>query len=186
MSLDALVEQMERALASNFYLLALTTALSVPDIAAAIDSDNGRATRAKYEKWYNNWVLPRFSINVKKMLEKRGHKYLGDIENPFNGNECYYYRCAMLHQARSTHDKSSFSRVMFIEPNTTTNVIHYGKMNDALTIDLPSFCLEVAQGYRSWVSSAKGTVNYERNIANTMKRYSNGLSPYIVGVPIIS
>ncbi|MFN3662842.1 hypothetical protein [Yoonia sp.] len=186
MSLDILTNQLEGALESEFYFLALATALSVPDFAAAIDSDNGKATGAKYKTWYDKWVRPRFSINVNQIFETRGITQTIELENPFDGAECYYYRCAMLHQARSTHDKSAFSRVMFIEPKSTSSIVHYGILNDALTIDLPSFCLEVVQGYRDWVTFARVTENYERNIANTMQRYSNGLKPYIGGVPVIS
>lgn len=186
MSLTVLIDQLEESLDSQFYFLALATALSVPDIAAAVNSDDGKATGGKYKIWYDKWVLPRLSINVNEMLQARGHNKPIEIENPFSGEECYYYRCSMLHQARSTHDKSAFSRVLFIEPKSTSNVFHYGILNDALTIDLPSFCLEVVQGYRDWVDFAQGTENYERNIANTMQRYDNGLPPYISGVPVIS
>jgi len=186
MSLNVLIDQLEKSLDSKFYFLALATALSVPDIAAAIDSDDGKATGSKYKSWYDKWVLPRFSINVNQMLQARGHSIPIEIEHPFSGEECYYYRCSMLHQARSTHDKSAFSRVLFIEPKSTTNVVHYGRFNDSLTIDLPSFCFEVVQGYKDWVNVAQSTENYKRNIAKTIQRYGNGLPPYITGVPVIS
>lgn len=186
MSLDALIDQLEKSLDSQYYFLALATALSVPDIAAAIDSDDGKATGQKYVAWYDEWVLPRFSTNVNEVLQARGIESPVDIENPFTGAECYYYRCAMLHQARSTHARSAFSRVMFVEPKSTSNVIHYGILNDALTIDLPSFCLEVTQGYRDWVAAAQEEGNYKRNMENTMQRHRDGLAPYILGVPVIS
>lgn len=186
MSFDIMIDQLENSVESQFYFLALATALTVPDIAAAIESDDGKATGSKYKIWYDKWVRPRLSINVNEELQGRGLSEPFEIDNPFSGDECYYYRCSMLHQGRSTHDRSAFSRVLFTEPKSTSNVIHYGILNDALLIDLPSFCLEVIQGYRDWVASARGTENYENNIAGTMQRYSNGLSPYIAGVPVIS
>lgn len=186
MSLETLIDQLEKSLDSQYYFLALTTALSVPDIAAAIGSDDGKASGAKYKKWYDDWVLPRFSINVNETRRTRGIDSPIDIKNPFTGEECYYYRCAMLHQARSTHDKSAFSRVMFVEPRSTSTVIHYGILNDALTIDLPSFCREITQGYRDWVAVAQSDAIYTQNMANTMQRHAGGLAPYIVGVPVIS
>lgn len=186
MSIDTLIDQLEEALESRFYFLSLATALTVPDIAGAIDSADGRASGEKYKIWYDKWVLPRFSINVSEMLKARGSSAEVTVNNPFSGSECYYYRCAMLHQARSLHDRSAFSRVMFIEPGATTNTFHYNIVNGALAIDLPSFCLEVTQGYRDWVATTQENENYKRNISNTMQRHSDGLEPYIGGVPVIS
>jgi hypothetical protein len=186
MTLEVLIDQLDQSIDSEYYFLALAMALSVPDIAAAIGSNDGEANGKKYMAWYDKWVFPRFSINVNEMLQARGIKNPVHIENPFTGAECYYYRCAMLHQARSIHAKSAFSRVMFIEPQSTTHVIHYGILNDALTIDLPSFCREVTQGYRDWVAVAQEEENYKKNIANTIQHHANGFAPYIVGVPVIS
>lgn len=189
MSIRILVDQLEAAIESKFYFLALASALTVPDIAGAISSDDGKATREKYVEWYEAWVRPRSIKNLTQEMAERGFtldKIPSDQANPLNGQNCYFYRCAMLHQARSTHDKSKFSRVIFIEPNTTENRLHYEQINDALLIDLPSFCREVVQGFGAWIDDAKETENYKRNIAQTIQRYPDGLPDYIGGVPVIS
>ncbi|MCK0168421.1 hypothetical protein MWU52_12725 [Jannaschia sp. S6380] len=186
MSLDTLIDQLEKSIDSQYYFLALTTALSVPDISAAIGSDDGRATKKKYIAWYDDWVLPRFSINKRKRLQTVGIESPVDIKNPFTGAECYYYRCAMLHQARSTNAYSAFSRVLFVEPKSTSVWMHYNTINDALLIDLPSFCHEVTQGYRDWIAAVQENDNFRKNMASTMQRHREGLAPYIIGVPVIS
>lgn len=186
MSIDILVNQLEEAVDSKFYFLALTTALTLPDIAAAISSSDGCASRKKYIDWYDKWVSPQFGKSLKKRLEAQGVTNLCEIGNPFTGSACYYYRCAVLHQSRTTHDKLGFSRILFIEPGSTKTVHHYGTSEDALIIDLPSFCQEIISGFREWMASAKGTENYEKNIQETLRRYDNGFAPHIGGVPVIT
>ncbi|MES2434757.1 MAG: hypothetical protein V4586_13150 [Pseudomonadota bacterium] len=186
MSLNPLVDQIEDALGNGQYFLALFVSLSIPDIAAAISSENGEARGTKYISWYEKWVRPKFALNLAADWIKAGHSPPTNIENPFDGESCYYYRCGMLHQARSTHTKSHFSRVVFIEPNFTSHRVHYHREQGHLTIDLPWFCQEVIQGFRHWVETEHATVNYQRNIALTMQRYPTGFKGIIEGLPLIS
>jgi hypothetical protein len=76
-------------------------------------------------------------------------------------------------------------RIIFIEPGATTNVIHYGQLNNALCIDLNLFCVEMIAGARMWLKSATHDTNYNRNYQRFARRHPDGLSPYISGVPVI-
>ena len=80
----------------------------------------------------------------------------------------------MLHQGSSQHPKSTFNRIMFIEPGASTNVIHYGRMNDALCIDLNLFCREMIAGARLWLTQAEQDHYYIKNYERFARRHSNG------------
>ena len=59
-----LINQIEGSLSSGLYFLSLYTALTIPDIAGALGSENGEASGAKYASWFEQWVRPRFLENV--------------------------------------------------------------------------------------------------------------------------
>ena len=181
----AILEQIDQSLNSRFYYLALFAALAIPDIAGALEAQDGRATDGRYKDWYEKWARPRLKEQVNALLAQRGLDYDTQVENPLTGDACYRFRCSLLHQGSTQHPKSPYSRIIFIEPGATTSVIHYGVMNDALCIDVPSFCREVVAGAKLWLQSVEGTEPYETNKDRFVRRYDNGLSPYIVGVPVI-
>ena len=180
-----LIEQVESSLASGFYYLSLFGALAIPDIAGALSSEDGEASGKKYAEWYEVWVRPRFLEVVRASVPEHARPYIKDIENPLSGDACYRFRCSLLHQGSSQHPKSPYGRIIFIEPGTTTNVVHYGRMNDALCIDLNLFCREVTSGARLWLQTVEQTQQYNNNYERFARRHANGLVPYIGGVPVI-
>ena len=162
-----LLIQIKNGLGANLYLLSLFSALAIPDLCGAMDSKNGEAKPEKYKAWFDKYVAP---------------KYNGFL----NGNDCYYFRCSLLHQGSSQHPKSNYKRVLFVEPSATTNVFHNNIMEDALNIDVRIFCNDIISGAEAWLDENEETELYKKNYDKFMRRYPNGLSPYIVGVPVIS
>lgn len=183
--MHTLIAQIEASLNSGLYFLSLYTTLTIPDIAGALSSESGEASGAKYAAWFDQWVRPRFYETVLASVVPEHRQYLKPIVNPLSGEACYHFRCSLLHQGSSHHPKSPFSRIIFIEPGLTTNVIHYGRLNDALCIDLNLFCREMIEGARLWLDQAEKDANYKKNYEKFARRHSGGLVPYIVGVPVV-
>ncbi len=181
----SILDQIDRSLDSRLYYLALFSALTIPDIAGALEAPDGQATGERYKVWYEKWIRPRFKEEVQRLLAARAISQTPGVENPLTGDACYRFRCSLLHQGSTQHPKSPYSRIIFIEPGATTNVVHYGVLNGALCIDVPRFCREVLAGSRLWLRSVEGTEPYATNNDRFVRRYDNGLPPYIVGVPVI-
>ena len=137
-----LLEQIKKGLDNNLYYLSLFATLSVPDICGAINSENGEASKDKYVQWFNKYVAG---------------KYPGSLD----GEDCYYFRCSLLHQGSSQHPKSNYSRVLFIEPAATTNVFHRNILNDALNIDVRIFCNDIVEGVKEWLKEVENTDLYQ-------------------------
>jgi hypothetical protein len=78
-----ILDQIERAKNAGLYYAALFSALSIPDIAGALDSSDGRAKPERFAAWFDTYVGPKY-------VTPRGQTLLG--------NDCYYFRCALLHQ----------------------------------------------------------------------------------------
>lgn len=162
--MDELLKQIEGSITSGSYLLGLYVSLSLPDICGALESDNGQASGVKYKAWFDKWVAP---------------KYHGLL----SGDQCYSYRCGVIHQGRSTHEKLGYSKIVFLEPSDNMT-LHSNILNDAYNIDLKIFCNDIVQSVRAWLISVEKNDNFIENNKYLMKRYENGISPYIVGVPV--
>ncbi len=166
-----LLSQIKVAVDGHAYYLALYASLTVPDICSAMESNNGQANRSKYISWFDKYVADKYSA----------------CGNPtLTGEVCYFYRCAVLHQGRAQHPKLGYSRILFVEPGTTSNVFHNNVLNDALNIDVGIFCNDVIEAANTWLQDAEETDNYKNNFSHFMQRYPAGLSPYIIGVPVIA
>jgi len=160
------LSQIKKGLDQNLYLLSLFSALAIPDICGAMVSENGEASGDKYKTWFDKYIAPKYNF--------------------LNGEDCYYFRCSLLHQGSSQHNKSNYERVLFVEPSTTTNIFHNNIMDNALNIDVKIFCNDLIGGAEKWLEENENTDLYKKNYDKFMRRYPNGLPPYIRGVPVIS
>lgn len=162
-----LLEQIEKALEYNLYYLALQSTLALPDICGALESENGQANRTKYINWYNTYAKE-------------------DSINAISGDDCYKFRCSAIHQGSTEHGNSSYDRIIFIEPSINGISFHNNTMDNVLNIDLKIFCNNMLSAVREWLKTVEQNPNFNKNYTHFMKRYPNGFSPYIVGIPVIS
>lgn len=156
----------------SLFYLALSGALAIPDICGALESSDGTTDGDTYSEWFDTHIAP---IHSRQNQPPK-----------LSGRDCYRFRCSFLHQGTTLHPQSRYTRILFVEPGTTTNVFHMNVINDALNIDVRLFCLEVVTGARRWVEQVTGTEPYETNLNACVRRYAGGLPPYIVGIPVIS
>lgn len=182
-----LLEQIEGSLTSRYYFLSLMSSLTIPDIAGALDSEDGMASGERYATWYEEYVRPQFARAVLASLPPHIPRNAGiTTPNPLTGESCYQFRCSLLHQGSTQHPKSPFSKIIFIEPGATTNIVHYARLSDALGIDVPTFCKEMVAGAREWLEKVENTERYLHHYERFASRHPDGLSPYIAGVPVIA
>jgi hypothetical protein len=178
--MDDFLDQVEAAANDGrFYFLALAGAMAIPDICGALGANNGEARRSLYEAWFDANVAP---LNVAPTHFGAPH-----AGRPFlTGADCYWFRCAYLHQGRTRHPRSGYSRILFIEPRTSGVRIHMAITNDALVIDVGMFCGEVVGAARQWLAAQVGTQPFDTNLAASVQRHPTGLAQFIGGVSVIS
>jgi hypothetical protein len=97
----------------------------------------------------------------------------------------WHFRCGLLHQNTTQHRRSSFERVLFVEPGHGL-LMHNNVINGALNMDITIFTQILVVAARQWEESVKGTEPYETNAAAMIRRHPLGITPYVVGVPVIS
>lgn len=165
-----LLDQIDAAATNGNYFLALFGALAIPSICGALESDDGEDNRDKYAVWFDKWIGPMY----------------GGV---LTGVQCYSFRCGMLHQGRAVQRGLGYDRVLFLEPQFAAArgmKFHRNILNDALNLDLVTFCTDVTAGARKWLQIAQGSPNYTKNYELAFRRFAGGLPPFIVGAPVVT
>lgn len=160
--MEYLFKDIKRGLDAGVYQLALGTALCIPDICAALESSDGKTSGRRYKDWYNRYVGKKLMLTA---------------------DDCYYLRCSYLHQGSTQHEKSQYEKVIFVEPNPF-GVFHNNVIEGALNIDIIVFCEDLIESASDWLEDIKENPNFIQNHEKSFKRYPDGLSPYIVGLPV--
>ena len=171
--LETIFRDIERAIDAQLYYAAIALALSVPDICALLEDEPGKAwsTEKKYVAW------------CEKNLDGRFH-YLTALD-------IWRLRGGVLHQGSFFgHPKSRFNAVLFTLPNPQNNTFHEnhfeGGGKRAFNLDTVTFCSEIIDAARKWYEARKDDPSVSANINNLVRYRPNGLSPYMVGMPLIA
>lgn len=134
--MELILKEIERALDAKLYYLALQASLTLPDICGALQSDDGVAKNYKYIAWYDTYA-----------------KEPGDLS--ISGKDCYHFRCSYVHQALTTHEKSSYSRIIFLAPTCQGITFHNNVIDGALNIDVKRFAIIFLMQYANGRNQSK-------------------------------
>jgi hypothetical protein len=156
----------------GLFYAALLSALSLPDICAAMDTGDGRAHGPEYMRWFDRWVSPRYTVQ-------------GSIT--LSGRECYELRCSMLHQGRGRDPGNSYGYFAFV-PGTNMHNISLRKitvngtlMPDVILLSIPRFCGDVVDGAEAWLDSVRGTGRFQKNYEAFLRLREGGIPGYVAG-----
>lgn len=164
--MDRLFDEIALAVNNGLYFLGLMGALAIPDMCAGLESEDGFTNGTKYAKWFDRWVAPSY-------------------DGLIIGEDAWGFRCSLVHQGRAHPHKGSYSRVFFVEPNPVITYAHRNVFDDALNLDIPTFCGDLIAGARAWLPTVEDSEIYKNNLAKFMTRHPNGIPPFMVGVPLI-
>lgn len=167
--MELIFSEIQRCLNSKLYYSALVCALILPDTCASLSSPNGKTDSKKYKEWYS--------------------KYVQSSKNNYDSEDCYDFRCSMVHEGSTSRKKSKFSKILFIPPGSSmssghNNTIQIGA-NAVLWIDINIFCLEIVNGGRKWFRGIQQDENFRKNYQKLIKIHPNGYPPYMFGIPVI-
>lgn len=172
--LEIVLEDIERALQAQLWYMALAVTLSIPDICSLLQRDeqtDGWPKEEKYVRWFDTFMGPKYGF--------------------FSGQDCYRVRGGVLHKGRFGHPKAKYDRVLFGVPGgrrirELLSENNGGIMETALHLDLVTFCQEMIDCARSWYIMMKDDPNVKANMPYLVRFRPYGVSPHIVGVPIIA
>lgn len=166
--MEEFLNQIKKALENKLYLVALQSTLTIPDICARLSIEERKTNKYDYFNWFE------MNINNKQNLTAR---------------DCYFFRCAMLHEGKMQHNKIKHSRIIFLVPNDNIfcsgNVFSNCNGKNAINIDLITFCNEMIDCAFEWWQKNKSNKIVKENYEEIVKYYPNGIAPFIVGMPVI-
>lgn len=170
-SLDLALGEIEHALNVRLYYLALISTLSLIDICAALESENGRSDKHAYIAWYDRHLSAQYSW--------------------LTGQDCYGIRCGMLHQGvmdQSVRNmpRSRWDRIGFLLPDGNGNEFRQLAANNYYFTGLSEFCRDVSARVRTWSEAEKDNPVVKKNAANLMRFHPRGIKPYIDGIAVFS
>lgn len=142
--------------------MALTGALALPDICAAVEQPTATTTGSRYRAWFE--------------------RYLADKYPRFAAADCYKLRCNMMHTGFTATLKHS--QVVFVA-DPRGNAFHNCEMDNTLVIDLPTFCEDVIGAVRRWQDEKASDPNYQQNVGRLIRWHPDGIPPLFHGVPVL-
>jgi hypothetical protein len=168
-----LLNQMMACIQAGTYHPALITAMVIPDICAALDSDTGFTTDNAMRDWFNAYAKPLFYVKI-------------------DGNTAYYLRNGVVHQGRLQHPaiKKTYESIIFIEP--FSGMYHLAthqvspQAGTVLIVDLKQYCQSIKDAALLWLSKVEHTDLYKKNYEQFFKSKQGGVAPHIVGVNVIT
>jgi hypothetical protein len=164
--MEMILREVEQALSARLYYLAITMTFALPDICAALESADGATNPDRYRAWYDANLAVQYPV--------------------ITAQDCYCWRCGVLHQGRFGHPGSQYSRIVFTMPNAKRVSIHGVILSDALNLDADQFCRDVVAAVRAWFAAKGNDSNVRANYPRLVQFRPDGLLPYIKGLPVIA
>jgi len=129
------IDAIRYSIAEKNWFAAIFIALALPDICGALEKP-----KAKVGDRYKNWF----------------DRYLAENYKPkFSADDCYYFRCACLHQGFDTHDRMKFEKIHFTPPDSHGSVIHKNRINNILQMQIDVFCEDLCKAVERWCEDTK-------------------------------
>lgn len=167
--MDAILIQIERGLDRGFHYLAVTSALTLPDICGALESADGIAHKERYKTWVEMWLLPKYP--------------------QMTSEDLYRLRSGAIHQGRFGPGGMQYDRVIFTlaggsHGNISRN--NGGTIDSALQLSARTFCLDMTDAVRRWYAAKEHEPQVKKNIDHVLRVRPDGLAPHWVGQPLIA
>jgi hypothetical protein len=166
--MESILYEIRQALSNNLYYAAIMLSVGMPDVCAALESDDGYTKQEEYKRWFRQWFQPKYPLLTE--------------------DDMYCLRCGMFHRGRLNDPRPglTYDRIVFTLPTANQLVVQRGVMNGALFTDANRFCLDMMDSVNAWYLANEEHPNVRRNIMQCVQYRVTGLKPYIVGVPVIA
>jgi hypothetical protein len=184
--LDTILNEIEKALDAEFYYLAVTSALTLPDICAALQDENGNGGGENYKKWCTEW-LKKSRLTPKDLWSLRcGLIHNGKLIGHHDGLE--YSRvifsatkCGGLHGIQIAGGHRMDPEAMLRDPREAVRA--HGK--NPMFLVSSEFCKEIIEAVRAWFAKHGESNIVKWNMSNLLLLRPTGLMPY-VNYPVIT
>jgi hypothetical protein len=166
--LELALKEIDQAIEHRLYYLAVSVALSIPDICARLELPRGHEVK---EKHYVAWIERYFLA-------------LNDYPMFLKGIDLYQIRCGVLHQGASAGHrklKTRYNHVFFCVlgadgKGTTATVYKEGATS--IELDSARFCRDMIKTARAWYKAKKADPNVVSNLPDLVRPRPEGYPPF--------
>lgn len=178
MSLELILDDIQRAIESGAPYAALSAAVTLPEVCGRCEQADVFSTKGpnSSDRIYTRFVetyLPNWSLRL-------------------TGADLFNFRCGLSHRGQTTQRNSSL-RYVFHPPNPQGNTAHANRViKDGelyrLDIDLQTFCNDIADAVRRWVEATKDNQAVQRNLLNVLQVREGdfGTGIYVAGMTYLA
>lgn len=137
------IKSIQVSLESGNWIAALSTALTIPDMAGWAQFPD-KTAGARYKLWFNQNLADKYQQNI------------GGHEVTFlNAEDCWALRCSFLHSGQDdiTGQGARQYLARFVFGVVGTHLI---RVDDVLQLDVQRFCEEFVEATEAWLEQHRG------------------------------
>lgn len=152
-------------------------ALTLPDICASLEAENGKTNGEKYCAWFNRYLTRNYIIKPNFDGDK------GRIL--FSAKECYAARCSFLHEGTNiTAHQRILDGVKKAAPSVSfvanTMIRGVSRNDHQVFLDVGDFCQNMIIAVEMWIEEHKSNKIVSDKIADLPNVYSDTTSlPFV-------
>jgi hypothetical protein len=139
-TMERFTSAIRKSMENQNWYAALYMSITVPDICARLESDDGKTNADKYIEWYDKYLADSYRHEIG--CDRQMHVFL-------SGADCYALRCAILHEG-SIDMTTQRRREVLDRFHFTVCGSHCNQINSVLQLDLPVFCNDVCMAVERW------------------------------------
>ncbi|WP_336640273.1 hypothetical protein [Microbacterium sp. USHLN272] len=158
--MDYLTNEIREATRVGLWHVALQASLAAIDICAALNSEDGRTTGARFKQWAADWIG----------------------SSPIHPDYLWQLRCGILHEGRLKETPS----VVFTVPLKAGWVVHQNSVDGVQQVDLLLFCNEICTKIESWWELSKEREPVATNAMSLVRERPDGLPGFGNAVRVIA
>lgn len=154
--INKLIEEIEIALQNNMYLIALNTALILPDICGKAEYPT-LSTNERYKKWYDMYIAEPKNKSPNDTLQ-------------LTGNVVYSLRCSLLHEGNPNVSKDKTNIDTFklniqddygVYLDTSTIITHANRsVSRQYQVNVRGLCFKLCELAKKYYSENKDKFNF--------------------------
>jgi hypothetical protein len=169
--LGSILDDIRRAIEARLYYPALAVALTVPEICVGLTRVNSVfVTKNDYVSFVD--------------------KYTAERDLGMDGLACYQLRGGVIHRGNAAgHPFFGSTHVVFCLPESPSSMhalsIDTGSKKAAM-IELVTFCRTMVRAAEAWYEDHRENESVIANMPALLSYRANGISPFIVGIPVIA
>jgi hypothetical protein len=168
---DIILKEIEGALKCGLYYLAVTSALTLPDICAALESPAGTTNGQSYKAWYDTWLASKYPRIASE--------------------DMWVLRCAVVHEGTLGHSGMQYDRIVFVLPGSlplhcAVSFGNAGVEESALSVCADRFCRDMVDSVRQWYEAKQSDPSVIEHLPKLLQFRPSGVWPHFVGLPVIA